>query len=116
MYLPKQDLYTILLDLKTDNTGLEVYQSFPDEFKSLPCITFSVNNNAVETDLSNNILYQNITITIDIWGETSSQCSSLLSSVESLLRQNYYKMTYSADVPNTDKRVRHIASRFTLIK
>ena len=48
--------------------------------------------------------------------ERLNKVTSLLNSVESLLRQNYYKMTYSADVPNTDKRVRHIASRFTLIK
>lgn len=69
----------------------------------------------VEQDLSKNILYQDITFTIDIWGDTSSQCSDVLDKMESLLRDNNYKLTYSADVPNTDKNVRHIANRFTLI-
>lgn len=116
MYLPKKDLYDLLVTLKDAITGLEVYQSYPDEFKSLPTITFSVNNNTVETDLDGNILYQDITVTVDIWGESSSQCSDVLDKVETLLRQNYYKLTYSADVPNTDSRIRHIANRFTLIK
>lgn len=121
MYLPKQDLFELLETLKqsSDNptgiAGLKVYQAFPEVFDTLPCITFSVNNNVVEQDLSKNILYQDITFTIDIWGTSSSQCSDVLDKMESLLRQNNYKLTYSADVPNSDKRVRHVANRFTLI-
>lgn len=121
MYLPKESLFNLLNTLKKSDTnptgidGLKVYQTFPDVFESLPTITFSVNNNMVEQDLSKNILYQDITFTIDIWGDTSSQCSDVLDKMESLLRDNNYKLTYSADVPNTDKNVRHIANRFTLI-
>lgn len=115
MYLPKADIYNTLVALKSQQgfSGLEVYQTQPEIFNSLPAITFYVGNNAVESDLANDIQYQDITIIIDIWGRTSSECSNILSIVENTMRANLYSLDYSADVPNADDNVKHINCRFT---
>lgn len=113
MYLPKQDIYTALKGLEDVITGLKVYQVQPEEFTDLPVITFYVGNNSVETDLNNNITYQDITIIVDIWGKTSSESSQILNKVEETMRENLYSLEYSADVPNIDEQINHINCRFT---
>ena len=113
MYLPKQDIYTSLKDLEDVITGLKVYQVQPEEFETLPVVTFYVANNSVETDLNNDITYQDITIMIDIWGKNSSESSQILNKVEETMRENLYSLEYSADVPNIDEQINHINCRFT---
>ena len=107
MYLPKKDIY----DLLKANLNCGVAQTQPTVFNDLPFINFEVSNNSVELMLSNDIAYQNIEITIHIWADNSVSASNLLSSVEELLRQNGYQLTYSADVPNVGD-IFHIVTRF----
>jgi len=109
MYLPKTDIYN---SLKTLN--YYVAQTQPPTFNDLPAIVFRVGNNDVNLDLNNNIISQDIEIVIDIWAEDSVTASNVLSQVEGVMRQNYYKMSYSSDVPNTGNLF-HINSRFTTI-
>ncbi len=109
MYLPKSDIYN---SLKTLNYF--VSQTQPPTFNDLPAIIFNVGNNAVDVDLDNTIISQDIEVIIDIWAEDSVKASKVLSQVEEIMRKNLYKMSYSNDVPNNGN-LYHILSRFTKI-
>ena len=107
MYLPKTDVYNSLKTLP-----YHVSQTQPATFNELPAIIFKVGNNAINTDLDNNILSQDLEIQVDIWAENSVTASEVLSQVEETMRSNLYNMSYSNDVPNVGN-LYHIVSRFT---
>ena len=107
MYLPKKDILNILSTLP-----YTISQSSEAVFNELPAITFRVGDNSVNLDLDNEIVYQDIVIIIDIWAEESLKASNMLSEIEALMRQNGYKLNFSADVPNVDKNIYHISTRF----
>ena len=109
MYLPKSDVYNSLKQL-----NYYVSQTQPATFNELPAIIFSVGNNALDYDLDNNIISQDLEIVIDIWAEDSVTASKVLSQVEEIMRKNLYKMSYSNDVPNNGN-LYHILTRFTKI-
>jgi hypothetical protein len=112
MYLPKSDIYSYLNDLKT--IDYTVTQATQNVFNELPVVTFQVSTNKIRLYLNNDIMTQDIEITIDIWADDSVTASNILSDVEKTMRYIGYKMTYSADVPNIDK-IFHIVSRFQTI-
>lgn len=107
MYLPKSDVYNSLKQL-----NYYVSQTQPAIFNELPAIIFSVGNNALDYDLDNNIISQDLEIVIDIWVEDSVTASKVLSQVEEIMRLNLYKMSYSNDVPNNGN-LYHVLTRFT---
>ena len=109
MYLPKSDVYNSLKEL-----NYYVSQTQPATFNDLPAIIFSVGNNALNYDLDNNIISQDLEIVVDIWAEDSVTASKVLSQVEEIMRKNLYKMSYSNDVPNNGN-LYHILNRFTNI-
>lgn len=109
MYLPKSDIYNSLKQL-----NYYVSQTQPATFNDLPAIIFSVGNNALEYDLDNNIVSQELEIIVDIWAEDSVTASKVLSQVEEIMRLNLYKMSFSNDVPNNGNLF-HIVNRFTKI-
>ena len=91
-----------------------VSQTQPPVFNDLPAIIFKVGNNAINTDLDNEILSQDLEIQIDIWAEDSVTASEVLSQVEETMRSNLYNMSFSNDVPNAGN-LYHIVNRFTKI-
>ena len=107
MYLPKSDVYNSLKQL-----NYYVSQTQPATFNELPAIIFSVGNNALDYDLDNNIISQDLEIVIDIWAEDSVTASKVLSQVEEIMRSNLYNMSFSSDIPNTGN-LYHINNRFT---
>lgn len=109
MYLPKEDVLNMLSELPC-----QVEQNNPVVFNNLPVTTFKVSGNSVDLDLDGDIRKQDIEIGIDIWSETSVEASQILNSVESVMRANDYKMTFSSDIPNIDS-IFHISSRFKKI-
>lgn len=109
MYLPKSDVYNSLKEL-----NYYVSQTQPATFNDLPAIIFSVGNNALDYDLDNNLISQDLEIVVDIWAEDSVTASKVLSQVEEIMRKNLYKMSYSNDVPNNGN-LYHIVNRFTKI-
>lgn len=109
MYLPKTEIFNILKEL-----GYGVSQTKPPVFNELPYITFNVTGNVINTFLDNSIAYQDITVQIDIWAESSVSASNILSQVEEKMRNNFYNMNYSSDVPNTGN-IFHVVSRFKKI-
>lgn len=109
MYLPKRDVYN---SLKTLN--YYVSQTQPSTFNDLPVIIFNVGNNALDYDLDNNIISQDLEIVIDVWADDSVTASKVLSQVEEIMRKNLYKMSYSSDVPNIGN-LHHINCRFNKI-
>lgn len=107
MYLPKSDIYK---SLKTLNYF--VSQTQPPVFNDLPAIIFRIGNNAIDVDLDNIIISQDVEIIIDIWAEDSVTASKVLSQVEEIMRKNGYNMSFSNDVPNSGNLF-HINNRFT---
>jgi hypothetical protein len=112
MYLPKSDIFSNLNELKT--IDYSVKQASQNVFNELPAVTFQVSTNKLRLDLNNDIMAQDIEITIDIWADDSVTASNVLSDVEKTMRYIGYKLTYSADVPNIDK-IFHVVSRFQTI-
>ena len=106
MYLPKKDIYE-----KLNTLDATVMQYQPTVFNNLPVITFKINDNTPNLFLDNTIAYQNIEVQIDIWANDSVSASNLLSQVEETMREDFYQMTYSADVPNVGD-IYHIVTRF----
>lgn len=109
MYIPKSDVYNSLKQL-----NYYVSQTQPATFNDLPAIIYSVGNNALEYDLDNNIISQELEIIVDVWAEDSVTASKVLSQVEEIMRLNLYKMSFSNDVPNSGNLF-HIVNRFTKI-
>ena len=110
MYLPKQEIYELL---KTLEVG--VSQTQPTVFNELPYLNFDIVENAIQDlGLNNEIISQSIETKIDIWADTSVEASELLSRLEEVMRNNYWRLVYSADVPNTGN-IFHIVTRFRKI-
>jgi len=108
MYLPKKDIRDLLLTL-TPN----VMQTSQYVFTQFPTLTFEVLNNSTSLDLGNEILYQDITVKIDIWAEDSITASDMLAKVEKAMRTDLrFRLEFSGDVPNPDKSIFHITTRF----
>jgi len=110
MYLPKTDIFNILQTLPYN-----ILQTNETVFTELPAITFRVGNNSVNVDLNSDITYQDIDMVIDIWAEDSVTASNILAEVEALMRQHGYNLNFSTDVPNVDKSLYHISTRFRTI-
>lgn len=107
MYIPKQDIYEKLLE-----TGVTVLQGSQKTYPETPAITFTINDNATELDLDNEIASQSIIVSVDIWTDTSMEASALQNASEVLMRELGYKLTYSADVPRPEGALHHVNCRF----
>ena len=107
MYLPKKEIYNLLSQL---NCG--VSQTEPEVFNELPYVNFSVIDNNVKLFLDNTIAYQEVDAQIDIWANTSVEASDLLSQIEEIMRENFYIMTFSSDIPHPGN-IFHIVTRFS---
>lgn len=107
MFKPKEEVYKILSELP-----YWVGQNQPNKFKELPSIIFKCSNNAVNPDLDNEILSQNLTIIIDIYAKTSSEATKILEEVENKMRENYYRMTFSSDEVPSNRGISRINTRF----
>ena len=110
MYLPKTDIYAALNTL-----GVTVRQASQKTEAVIPSITFFVADNALELDLSNEISRQDILVTIDIWASNSANADTLLSGVETKMRELGYRLSFVLDVPDPTN-ICHINTRFTGIK
>ena len=111
MYQPKEEIYQALR-----NMPARVAQSAQSVFSELPTVTFSLSNNRTNLDLDNNISSQEIDVTVDVWTETSSEGSSLLSEAENIMRGLGYRLTSTVDVPNPDGALQHLSCHFETVR
>ena len=107
MINPRTEIKNLL-----DTLGYPVYKSTQNVFQTLPALTYYIADSHVELTLDKQIAYQFTDVWISIWSEDGIEASSILGSMEELLRENNYKLTFSADVPNTDKGLVHISTWF----
>ena len=110
MQNPKTEVYSLLCTLCAN-----VRQPSTNEFTQFPAITYAITNDAAYViDMDNNMLSQDVIVTIDIWTMTSTEGSSMLSNIEELLRANNYILDWSSDIPNPDI-IYHTQARFKKI-
>lgn len=107
MFKPKEEVYRILSELP-----YWVGQNQPNKFKELPSIIFKCSNNAINLDLDNEISSQDLIIIIDIYANKSSEATKILAEVESKMRGNYYRMTFSSDEVPSNAGISRINARF----
>ena len=107
MFLPKIEVYNLLKELNYD-----VMQNSQNVFNSFPTITFEILDNNISLFLDNSISYQDITVKIDIWSESSVEASEILKKVELKMREEHYRMIFSGDIPNVDKSIFHVSTKF----
>lgn len=111
MYLPKSDVYTALSSIQ----NVTVRQASQKTEAVIPSITFSISDNAVSLNLDNEISRQDILVTIDIWASNSSNADTLLSQVETKMRELGYRLSFVMDVADP-QNIAHISTRFAGIK
>lgn len=112
-YLPKADIYTALSTNLPEGTFIASTQ--PESLVQLPAVIFSIEDNSVRLDLDNDIVAQDIVAIVDIYAKTSVEASSLVASIEAILRGLGYKLTFNNEVPNIGSLV-HINTRFKTLK
>lgn len=107
MFKPKEEVYQVLSKLP-----YWISQREPNKFKELPTVIFRCSNNVVNLDLDNKISSQDIAIIIDVYAKTSSEATKILEEVESKMRENYYRMTFSSDEVPSNNGISRINTRF----
>jgi hypothetical protein len=115
LYEPKVDLQKLLSEVEYSIGEVEVLQRSQDELPAIPCIVFNVSNNSATLELSKDIAFQKIEVTIDFFGNDDSETTAMLQEAEEELRSNGYVMTFCSDVPDPDG-YSHISTRFNFTK
>lgn len=108
MYEPKKDLYSLLSEI----SDVTVYQARPEIEMALPCIIFHVIGNTPEYVLEKSIGYQDVEVVIDIYASTSKESGELLTTLESKMMEDEYRLVFSSDI--LDDTCSHITTRFNL--
>jgi hypothetical protein len=85
----------ILKELEKCN--IPVFIFYPEDWSSLPCISYYESNNSEEESYETNE-YCNISYQIDIWATKSSDCSTYALQVDSLMRTMGFKREFAADM------------------
>ena len=115
MESPKVEIYNTLKDATTADV---VQQSKQNVFTTFPVVTYFLANNNVVRDLDNEIASQDITVTVDIWTETSAEGQTILTAIEQAMANvpnKNYRLEFSADVPNPNEEIYHITCRFIAV-
>ncbi len=107
-----QDPKKLIFSKLSEISGVTVYQIRPEAIEVFPCITFSVNSNVPNYDLSKDITHQDDNIKVDIWGRTSSDTGILLSQVEEKMREINYLLSFNQDIADPSG-ISHITTQFT---
>jgi len=102
----KTTIYNTLKTLSAD-----VSQSSDNVFNTLPAVTYRVSQNAPYYDFQKTINLQEVEITIDIFANSSTVASNLLSATEEKMRVIDLWLNFTADIPNSDD-LYHISTRF----
>lgn len=93
---PTSQIYSKLLEVPTAyDDSIMVAQDRPERIETLPAITFEVENNVPQYGLDKSINKQDITIKVDIWGETSKITGSILKIVIEKLLELDYRCTFN---------------------
>lgn len=106
----KLEVYNILR-----TTGYAVLQQSQNTAITPPLITYYLLNMSVDMDLSGELASQDVSVSVDIWANTSTEASKILAKTEEAMRKGYWRMTNSLDVPNPDKTIYHMNATFTKI-
>lgn len=106
---PNQEVYTALSTIANVASVGVVNQNV---FADFPALTYTVVNIDIERDMDNTIAGQTFEVVIDIWTEQSVRATELLVEVEEKMRALDYNLDFSGQVPNPQKDIYHITSRF----
>jgi len=109
METPNQTVYN---QLKTISNVASVGVVNQNVFTAFPALTYTVVNISLERDLDNDIASQDFEVVIDIWTDKSVRATELLVEVEAKMRALDYNLDFSGEVPNPQKDIYHITSRF----
>ncbi len=110
-----EDIKSALYNLLDEIEDVTILQGRPEVIASFPTVTFSISENTPRYTLDKDIGHQDISIDIDIWADTPSETGTLLSSIEEILRDEGYRLTFSSDLPDPEGKAR-ITTVFNLIK
>ncbi|MDO4271543.1 MAG: hypothetical protein Q4C83_00975 [Candidatus Saccharibacteria bacterium] len=108
MFNPKQEIYKKLSEIK----DAAVSQSSQNIFNEVPAITYRIDGNGANYDLDNEIAYQDVRVSIDIFTDDSVTASKLLAQVEAKMREMKYRLDTSLDVPSPKGALYHINATF----
>ena len=116
LYQPKESFYNLLNTIGNDSEVV-VYQNRPEvltEISDKVVVTFSLLNNGAILTLDKDIGVQDIEFKVDVYAKDSVTSGAWLTTIEGVLRENDYAMTFSSDVPDPDGYA-HLTSRFKII-
>lgn len=110
MIHPKPEIYAAL-----SATGVTVLQGSQKTIAELPSITFYLTDNNTNLNLDNEIVSQDVQVSVDVWAKTSALADTLLGQAEAALRAIGYRLAFQMDVPDPNDLC-HINTRFEGIK
>ena len=95
-------------------TGYNIVYAFPDNFETLPAVSFYTAN---ETPVySTSALFsERATVVVDVWVHEDDEplTGEMCGKIDSVMYEKGWFREYSADVPDRDSRVNHHTMRFT---
>lgn len=96
--------------------GVRAFFYFPNNFATLPCISYYEANNAPNVSADDDEYLSEIIYVVDVWGKSSEIVSDIAIKVDSCLKAIGFRREFSHDISNPESKVRQKTMRFKLIK
>lgn len=85
---------------------------YPDDFKSLPIVTYFNLTETPDFSSDNEEDIQSGTVVVDIWCKTPTQCGEIGIKVNDIMTADGWSREFSRDLPPDDSKVYHRTMRF----
>lgn len=88
----------------------QVCKEFPEDFASMPTITYKIEDNSVHTKCEGQELLSNIRFQIDVWAESASEGSSICFQVDSIFSEMGFERNFYNDIE--DGKLNHSIMKY----
>ena len=92
-----------------------VYFFYPDDFQTLPCVSYYEITNRELNKADDSEYSSEIEFIVDVWGDSSSEISSIALEVNTAMQGLGFKRTASRDMFEQDTKIYHKNMKFTQI-
>lgn len=93
-------------------SDVEVSYFYPQNWAKLPAISYYEMDNSIASKADDEEYSSNITMQIDIWAKSSSQCSKLAIEVNKKMQELDFERTLALDLFEQETKIYHKTMRF----
>ena len=102
MNFPKTEMYNLIKRVKIEGQTIEYTQGMPEEFKTLPVISYSSCINNPNYSLKNTLAKETVSVQIDIWSNGSSINTFILKALTDVMLENKWQLVTAQDMDRND--------------